>query len=862
MVQEGHVTAAGSHSAASSNEGQLGACLRAVYEGEEVEAFQNSLANRIKVHEKDIERMCNKNYQGFIESVSELLKVKADAGKIKKKVQEANRIIGESGQQLMKSTEELRQYHAVQKNILGSIEALGLCMPVLELYGKLLEQMAAKQYYHALKTLEQLEHTFLPRVKGYTFTDLLSNGIPQLRENIQKESWKELTDFLAMVREKSEYIGEVAMQQAARNHNLELAQEVRKPLTSTSIDPEGCAQDVVDFSPVYRGLHIHSVLGKKDHFTEDYRTQRKSQVRLAIKPHGSWNGEIDDYKKYFFNIVGFFVVEDTILHTCQSLAHKGTDDEGLVTRSLVHDFWHMAVSELLAVLRANSASCTDYHLILKVKQLVVWFCHTLKGYGFEVVKLNEVLLEMRDHYDELLMKAWGESFKQIFDMDTYSPLVVTTEPEYLGVTEVFPYQAKDPVTKQSCPVTFPFSVMVPQVYSQLQEFVCQCTSYADQLDLSQTDIDECVRKSVNLLLSRVLSECLAKLIQRESLTVPYLTQIWVNLNHLEGACVNLEKFIAEKTRTGSEGVNAPRLYGVSAFQEAKHFTERKITDKLCAKVAEVLEGATYNWLPKEAISTTSDYLGDCFRYVTSNLDTMRSMPPDALNSLTSTILLNVATAMEAILLSDKNPRVNLAGIASFGLDLQKCEEHLRECEEKMPSLTASEAKKVFTRLRELVNMFVQEDWSVYVTEFQDTHGQKKYPNVTPKMVYNLLYKFREGLKHGKSLLRSSKDEKKKHKVTLNRSTSKKAMMKAVLRKLEELSQESMRDRLTPEKSDASIASARSDVSLGKRDAGKLGVSSSAASVSPVKHGKERSMTMKASPSKSKQRSSTVLESKK
>ena len=90
----------------------------------------------------------------------------------------------------MKSTEELRQYHAVQKNILGSIEALGLCMPgktncstvcygyydslcygyygspVLELYGKLLEQMSSKQYYHALKTLEQLEHTFLPRVKG------------------------------------------------------------------------------------------------------------------------------------------------------------------------------------------------------------------------------------------------------------------------------------------------------------------------------------------------------------------------------------------------------------------------------------------------------------------------------------------------------------------------------------------------------------------------------------------------------------------------------------------------------------------------------------------------------------------------
>ena len=50
------------------------------------------------------------------------------------------------------------------------------------------------------------------------------------------------------------------------------------------------------------------------------------------------------------------MVEDTILHTCQSLTHKGMDDEGLVTKALVDDFWHTAVSELLAVLRANSVS--------------------------------------------------------------------------------------------------------------------------------------------------------------------------------------------------------------------------------------------------------------------------------------------------------------------------------------------------------------------------------------------------------------------------------------------------------------------------------------------------------------------------
>ena len=58
---------------------------RAVYDAEEEAeaAFLESLGTRIRGHERDIERMCNKNYQGFIESVSELLKVKSDALKLR-----------------------------------------------------------------------------------------------------------------------------------------------------------------------------------------------------------------------------------------------------------------------------------------------------------------------------------------------------------------------------------------------------------------------------------------------------------------------------------------------------------------------------------------------------------------------------------------------------------------------------------------------------------------------------------------------------------------------------------------------------------------------------------------------------------
>ena len=50
---------------------------------------------------------------------------------------------------------------------------------------------------------------------------------------------------------------------------------------------------------------------------------------------------------------------------------------------------------LYMLLFSPQNSCRNYHLLLKVKQLVVWLCHALRGYGFPVDKLYEVLLEIR-----------------------------------------------------------------------------------------------------------------------------------------------------------------------------------------------------------------------------------------------------------------------------------------------------------------------------------------------------------------------------------------------------------------------------------------------------------------------------------
>lgn len=54
-----------------------------MYKSEGHEVFMKKLEESIKQHDKEIEKMCNFHYQGFIESINELLNVKGDTYKLK-----------------------------------------------------------------------------------------------------------------------------------------------------------------------------------------------------------------------------------------------------------------------------------------------------------------------------------------------------------------------------------------------------------------------------------------------------------------------------------------------------------------------------------------------------------------------------------------------------------------------------------------------------------------------------------------------------------------------------------------------------------------------------------------------------------
>ena len=54
-----------------------------MYENNQKEEFMKRLEDRIKQYDVEIEKLCNKNYQSFVDTFNELLSVREDTAQLK-----------------------------------------------------------------------------------------------------------------------------------------------------------------------------------------------------------------------------------------------------------------------------------------------------------------------------------------------------------------------------------------------------------------------------------------------------------------------------------------------------------------------------------------------------------------------------------------------------------------------------------------------------------------------------------------------------------------------------------------------------------------------------------------------------------
>lgn len=100
------------------------------------------------------------------------------------------------------------------------MDQIAVCLPVLENYAKLQEQMSNRKYYQALKTLEELEHTHLALVEKYRFTQVLAKSMAPVRLEIKEKAYSEFKDFLENIKKVAGRIGKHASKDVSINTSL------------------------------------------------------------------------------------------------------------------------------------------------------------------------------------------------------------------------------------------------------------------------------------------------------------------------------------------------------------------------------------------------------------------------------------------------------------------------------------------------------------------------------------------------------------------------------------------------------------------------------------------------------------------
>lgn len=96
------------------------------------------------------------------------------------------------------------------------------------------------------------------------------------------------------------------------------------------------------------------------------------------------------------------------------------------------------------------------------------------------------------------MQRWVQVFREILSKEHFQPIQANDQDEYEHILESFPWD-EDLRNDVDFPYKIPFSSMVPKVYQQVKEFIYACLKYTEDLNLSQVEVDEMIRKSMNLL---------------------------------------------------------------------------------------------------------------------------------------------------------------------------------------------------------------------------------------------------------------------------------------------------------------------------------------------------------------------------
>ncbi|KAH8915894.1 exocyst complex subunit Sec15-like protein [Atractiella rhizophila] len=625
---------------------ELGPIIKRIHVTKQHDAFLRGLEKEVVEREGEIEGVCRENYQEFISSVEKLLKVRQGTVNLKVRAMSLNEDIQKSGAVLAAKRKELLDAKKVAQNLDETIETLQACLRVLDLNNKVTKLIEDRQYFAALKALDSLALTSqIPILPAHFLTQILST-LPASKNLIKTSVLKEMKTWLFDIREIEAEVGKKSfegMDLRIRRWKVRLAKDIEKggagqsagkgPGVGSSLeltvserheyDVIDNAQVKVDFKPLLQCIHIYDSMDSVEELQLNYQSDRRAQSALILSQSTTFS--LASLTQLLSQIIGFFVIESHVIRETSYPIPFRSETE-------VEDLWEGMLEKTVEFVKQGLNTCEDLEIYLGVKKKVEGFVMILEGLGYSVAQLNSLLYTLFERYAALLHRYFRSTFQKIVASDDYQPLEVEGAEDFEIVLKTcwFPrggeWSIEDlremATSKQR--YRFPFSKTYYDSCQQIRRFVDEYYRFAEGINVHDRDIDEVLRKAIDLLLIEQVSNEINKRasLAANKLSVSQLAQIIINVLFFEVACEELEGVLVtlKSTQRGST-----TLQSLTSFNITLDHAKQLILQSICQKL-DNLDFPQYDWVswvaPSEAEgeATPSEEMNGMIAYLKTVMD--------------------------------------------------------------------------------------------------------------------------------------------------------------------------------------------------------------------------------------------------
>ncbi|KAJ8108534.1 hypothetical protein OPT61_g8103 [Boeremia exigua] len=626
--------------------------------------------------EAEIERICNANHQDFVTSVDSMLRIRDQTVQMSGEILQLNESIQESIEKLATQKKALVDSRSVRQNINEATQALNACLNVLRIANQVQDMLRDKNYYAALRALDELQTVHLKEINRFKIANLIEKSVPQTQEQIREAVKTDLSTWLYRIRESSQFLGEVSFYYTdeRRRRNVERAEvdtRFSKFKLNSAIElvaDETDEFDILnneeagnetDFSPLFLAIHINETLGKSDQFKAEYAQDRRTQKDLIIPSKlNLLQAECDDLSSLLESIAGFAIIEKATMAKTVNLRQQADVDE----------LWDSMCQSAIKLITESLPTVESDELLLKIKGRIALFMLTMEKIGYSVSTMNDLLLTLFSKYSELLKQRFSDDFMEIVQTDDYMPMPINSHEEYEKVVSVSWYTPEKTREELTFPCVLPFSQMYPLCCIDIRNFLNQIYLFSDDYFQKSTVIDETLRTSLDDLLCQKVCQ---SLIDRLSSQYPgQIVQILTNLEHFETACVELQDLLFQ-ARSSPSSTTPIVLSATEKFKNAKRQASDRIFELVNSKIDDLIETAEYDWMATKPATEPSEYMLELTRYLSNIMSSvLLALPTDVKEFIYFDALSHASTAILDLTLDESVKRVTPPAVASLALDTQ------------------------------------------------------------------------------------------------------------------------------------------------------------------------------------------------